>query len=61
MDLPARDRLPKWRYGRYPASPEWERLDRGGRIHWQEEADTVITAIVKLSIYKIIVERRESE
>jgi hypothetical protein len=50
-----RDRLPRWLYERYSGEAgAWENLDRGDRIRWQEEADTVTRAVVKLSIYKIV-------
>lgn len=58
MDLPQRDRLPKWLYDRYDNGPgphrSWEDLETGDRIYWQEEADTVIKAVLKLAIYKIV-------
>lgn len=56
--IPQRDRLPKWIYDRYDSGPgfhqPWEQLDKGSRIYWQEEADTVIKAVLKLAIYKIV-------
>lgn len=53
-----RDRLPRWLFERYSREDrKWSDLDTGDRIHWQEEADIVIRAIIKYSIYKIV-ERR---
>lgn len=53
--IPQRDRLPRWLYGRYGGGrAAWNDLEEGERIHWQEEADTVIRAVLKLAIYKIV-------
>lgn len=55
-ERPARDRLPRWLFGRYSGRDvdEWDDLGTGERIHWQEEADTVVSAVVRLAQYKIV-------
>lgn len=55
-NIPERDRLPRWLFERYGDTPDrdWPDLDTGDRIRWQEEADTVIRAVIRLSIYKIV-------
>lgn len=56
--IPDRDRLPRWLYERYsrtvPAGSRWEDLPESTRIYWQEETDTVIRAVIKLAMYKIV-------
>ena len=42
------------RYGRHDDSPAWAELPPSSRIWWQEEADTVIKAVIKLALYKIV-------
>jgi hypothetical protein len=53
-----RDRLPRWLYERYGQARgvyvPWDDLNEGARIFWQEEADTVIRAVLKLALYKIV-------
>ena len=55
--IPDRDRLPRWLFERYADTRpyvRWTELPEATRIYWQEEADTVIRAVIKLSLYKIV-------
>ena len=51
-----RDRLPRWLFERYSgrSDVDWAELDEGDRIRWQEEADTVIRAVITLALYRIV-------